>query len=164
MWHGQCSKTVFKFLNMTWYFNYFIILDTLKCSGKVIPQSFWPQKWSMGISNSSPKLVQVSLATRKLGWVIWQTPATLRKCSGKVIPQGFLTPKVIHGHFKFIPQTSPGVISNPQIRVCHLTKPSHSQEMLWKSHSAGVFDPKSDLWALQIHPPDKSRCHYQPAN
>ena len=28
-----------------------------------------------------------------------------------------------------------------RIRVCHLTKPSHSQEMLWKSHSAGVFDP-----------------------
>ena len=32
-----------------------------------------------------------------------------------------MTPKVIHGPFKFIPQTSPGVISNLQIRVCHLT-------------------------------------------
>merc|ERR1719438_650737 len=39
--------------------------------------------------------------------------ATLRKCSGKVIPQGFLTQKVINGHFKFIPQTGPCVITKP---------------------------------------------------
>ena len=29
-----------------------------------------------------------------------------------------------------------------------------TQEMLWKSHSTGVFDPKKDPWALQINPPD----------
>ena len=48
----------------------------------------------------------------------------------------------------------PGVITNPEIKVCNLTKPGHSQEMLWKSHSTGSLDPKSDPWALQIHPPD----------
>ena len=126
-----------------------------KCSGKSFRRGFWPQNLSMGTSNSSPRLVQVSLTTRKLRCVIWPNPGTLRKCSGKVIPQRFWTPKVIHGHFKFIPQTSPGVITNPQIKVCHLTKPSHSQEMLWKSHSAGFSYPKSDPWALQIHLPDR---------
>ena len=43
-------------------------------------------------------------------------------CYGKVILQGFLTPKITLWHFIFIPQASPGVISNPGIRMCSVCR------------------------------------------
>ena len=40
---------------------------------------------------------------------------------GKALEKSFLTPKVTLGHFKLMAKTSPGVIGNLGIRVCHLT-------------------------------------------
>ena len=113
----------------------------------------------------SPIITVTSMSVHKMSvWSlsVWSMSVWLISVWSMTVKNVYVLIKV---HLpKFIPQTSPGVITNPQIKVCHLTKPSQSQKMLWKSHSAGVFDPKSDPWALQIHSPNQSRSHYQPWN